>query len=116
LLDGEGTGDHDQPSRFGYRPPVTDAIRQALSDHSSAELRLHAALALAEFTDIDGVLATLGELAVDRNESIDLRYFAFTSLRRAGPTTEYLALLRQLSTDESLGRSARSVLSSRHLE
>lgn len=100
----------------GYRPPVADAIRQVLSGHSSADLRLHAALALAEFTDTAGVLATLGELAVDRSESIDLRYFAFTSLQRAGPTTECVALLRQLSTDETLGRSARGVLSSWHLE
>ena len=99
-----------------YRPPVADAIRQVLSHHSSSELRLHAALALAEFTDIDGVPATLGDLALDQDESIDLRYFAFTSLQRAGATPECVALLRQLSTDETLGRSARGVLSSWHLE
>jgi hypothetical protein len=99
-----------------YRPLVADAIRGVLSEHSRADLRLHAALALAEFTDIAGVLATLGDLALDRNESIDLRYFAFTSLQRAGPTTECVALLRQLSADETLGQSARGVLSSWHLE
>ncbi len=45
------------------------------------------------------------------DEPIDLRYSAFTSLQQAGATPECTALLRQLSTDEALGRSAQSTLS-----
>ncbi len=100
----------------GCRQPVAEAILQILSDHSSPDLRLQTALALAEFTDIDGVPATLGGLALDPDETIEVRYSAFTSLQRAGPTTECVALLRELSADEALGPSARSVLSSWHLE
>ena len=87
-----------------------------LSDRSSPDLRLQAVLALAEFTNIDGVQATLGGLALDPGETIDVRYSAFTSLQRAGPTAECVAILRQLSADGMLGRSARSLLSLWRLE
>jgi hypothetical protein len=42
-------------------------------------------LALAGFTDLEGVVAALGSLALDTAEPIDLRYLAFTSLQRDGP-------------------------------
>jgi hypothetical protein len=98
------------------RQSVAEAVAQVVSDCSSPDLRLQAVLALAEFTDIDGVPATLGGLALDPTETINVRYSAFTSLQRAGAATECVALLRQLSADELLGRSARSVLSSWRLE
>jgi HEAT repeat protein len=98
------------------RALVAESILRILSDHSSECLRAQATLALAEFTDIDNVPAAVGSLALNPRESIDLRYSAFTSLQRAGPTTECVALLRQLSTDEELGGCARGVLSSWHLE
>jgi hypothetical protein len=98
--------------RLGHRdrPSVAEAMLHVLADRSRPELRLQAALALAEFTELDGVLAGLGSLALDAAQPIDLRYSAFTSLQRAGPTSECVGLLRQLLTDEALGRSARSVL------
>jgi len=95
----------------GYRLAVTEALLRLVSDECSPNLRLQAVLALAEFTDIDPVPTALGTLALDPDEPIDLRYSAFTSLQRAGPTTECVALLRQLLTDRALGRSARRVLS-----
>jgi hypothetical protein len=98
------------------RQPVAEAVLRVVSDRTSPDLRLQAVLALAEFTDIDGVPATLGVLTLDPGETINVRYSAFTSLQRAGATTECVALLRQLSADELLGRSARSVLSSWKLE
>ena len=98
------------------RPLVAEAILQVVSDRSSPDLRLQASLALAEFTDIAGVPTRLGRLALDSDEPIDLRYSAFTSLQRAGSTPECVALLRELTTDEMLGRSARSLLSLWHLE
>ena len=82
-----------------------------LSDRSSPDLRLQAVLDLAEFTTIDGVQATFGGLAPDPGETIDVRYSAFTSLQRAGPTATCVAVLRRLSADGMLGRSARSLLS-----
>jgi hypothetical protein len=94
-----------------YRPAVADAILQVVSDQSSPDLRVQAALALAEFTDIDPVATTLGRLALDPKEPIDLRYSAFTSLQQAGPTAECIALYRELLADEALGCSARRVLS-----
>jgi hypothetical protein len=95
---------------------VAEAILQVISDRFSPDLRLQASLALAEFTDIEGVPARLGRLALDSDEPIDLRYSAFTSLQRVGSTPESVALLRQLSRDAALGRSARSLLSLWRLE
>ena len=60
------------------RPLVAEAILQVVSDRSTPDLRLQAVLALAEFTDIDRVPATLGSLALDPGETIDVRYSAFT--------------------------------------
>jgi len=100
----------NRPFIARYRPKVAEALLDVLSDRSLPDLRLQAALSLAEFTDIEGVPSRLGSLALDTHESIDVRYSAFTSLQRAGPTSECVTLLRQLAHDESLGRSARSVL------
>jgi hypothetical protein len=98
------------------RQPVAMAISDVLTGAGTPELRLQAALALGEFTQIDGVLSTLGAVSLAQDESIDLRYAAFTSLERAGPTPDCIALLHQISTDETLGHSARSVLSAWHVE
>jgi HEAT repeat protein len=99
-----------------YRPAIALAILGVLSDQSNADLRVQAALALAVFIDIEGVVSALGNLALKDDEPLDLRYSAFTSLQRAGPAPECVALLRQLLPDEALGRSARSVLTSWRLE
>jgi hypothetical protein len=92
-----------------YRPAIAEAILRVLAERP-LDLRLEAALALAQFTDVDGVVNELGRRALDPDEPIDLRYSAFTSLQQAGATQETVALLQQLSTDEALGRSALSVL------
>jgi len=98
------------------RSLVAAAILQVSSDRSNSDLRLQASLALGEFTDIEGVPTRLGRLALDSEEPIDLRYSAFTSLQRAGPTPECVALVRELAVDEMLGPSARSLLSLWRLE
>src|SRR3984893_12367832 len=96
------------------RPPqrqsVAEAVLQVVSDRSSPDLRLQAVLALAEFTDINGVTATLGGLTLDPGETINVRYSAFTSLQRAGATAECVALLRPLSADNLLARYAPRAL------
>jgi hypothetical protein len=94
-----------------YRAAIADVILRVFAERSSQDLRLEAALALAHFTDVDGVVSDLGRRALDSDEPIDLRYSAFTSLQQAGATPESIVLLQQLSTDEDLGRSARNVLS-----
>ncbi len=98
------------------RPRVAATILQVIADQCSSDLRLQASLALAEFTDIDGVPTSLGRLALDSDEPIDLRYSAFTSLQRAGSTPECVRLVRELTADGVLGRSARSLLSLWRLE
>jgi hypothetical protein len=99
-----------------YRPAVVEVILRILSDSSSPDLRMQAVLALAEFTDLTGVPTVLGHVALDPNEPIDFRFSAFTSLQRAGATTECISVLRQLLTDEAFSRSARRVLSLWSLE
>jgi hypothetical protein len=94
------------------RVSVAESSLQVLPGHSESSLRLQAALVLGDFTDVRGVLDALGALAMDPDEPLELRYNAFTSLQRAGPTPHCLALLQALSSDEILGRSARSVLAS----
>jgi len=89
---------------------VASVLGRLLRRDSGLDLRLQTALALGEFTDVEGVLAALGALAPAADEPIDLRYSAFTSLQRAGPTPECVALLQELSRDETLGRAAVNVL------
>jgi hypothetical protein len=98
------------PLRHPYRLAAAEAMRQVVADRSSPDLRLQTALALAEYVDLAGIPTTLGSLALDTAEPIDLRYSAFTSLQRAGPTPECVGLLRRLLTDDELGPSAGSVL------
>jgi len=109
--------------RLRNRPPTADErsavaarLGELMSNGSSVDLRLEAALALGEFTDIPGVPTALGRLALEPQELLDLRYSAFTSLERAGPTLECVNLLRELSNDEILGRSALSALARWRLE
>jgi hypothetical protein len=92
------------------RPRVAAALVALVEHDASVELRLQAALALGEFTAVAGVVAVLGAVASAPDEVLEIRYAAFTSLDRAGPTPEYLALLRALSGDEMLGSSAHSAL------
>ena len=97
------------------RPAVAKSVAQVLADPSTAELRLQAALALGDFTGIDGVLAILSQIALACDESIDLRYAAFTAIERGGPTPECIAALGRIARDETLGDAARSVLSAWHV-
>jgi len=90
--------------------PVADALGRVLGDRANLELRLEAALALGDFTEVAGVVSVLGAVAVDAGEPLDLRYSAFTSLERAGPSPQIGGLLQQLAADEDLGQSARTLL------
>jgi hypothetical protein len=89
---------------------VAPVLGRLLQREQALELRLQAALALGELIDVGGVVAALGTLALASDEPIDLRYSAFTSVQRAGPTPECVALLRSLSRDETFGRAALDVL------
>jgi hypothetical protein len=92
------------------RDAVGRELSELLVDRGSSDLRVAAALTLAEFTEVPGVSSRLGAVALDPSEQLDLRYSAFTSLQRVGPTPECAALLRQLAHDEALGPSAQSLL------
>ena len=92
------------------RETVAVAMIQVLRVDSSPDLRLQLALALAEFTDIDGVVHMLGSIALNVREQIDLRYTAFTSFERAGPTDERVHVLRQLSANETHPRRVCGVV------
>jgi hypothetical protein len=98
------------------RSSVAAELGELILHGASVDLRLQAVLALGEFTDLSGVLWALGSLALEPHELLDLRYSAFTSLERAGPTPECVNLLCQLSNDEILGRSAQSALARWHLD
>jgi hypothetical protein len=110
LRNGDGLVSNDQ------RSVVARAISVVLTDEPDEQLRLEAALALGEFTQIDGVLSTLGGVALAQNASIDLRYAAFTSLERAGATSASVSLMRVLASDEILGNSARGLMSTWHVD
>jgi HEAT repeat protein len=97
------------------RVAIGRELSKLLLKRTSPDLRLAAALTLAEFTDTPGVPSALGTLALDTSEALDLRYSAFTSLERVGPTPECTLLLQELAHDEALGPSARSLLARWHL-
>jgi len=94
-----------------FRPAIAEAVLPLLVEQRLTDLRLQALLSLADFTEIEAVLSSLGRLALDADEPIDSRYSAFASLQRAGRTPECVGILWQLATDEALGDSAQSVLS-----
>src|SRR3954464_11268853 len=83
------------------RVAASDVMVQALACRPSLDLRLHAALALGDFVDRPTVLGALGVLAADADEPLELRYNAFTSLQRAGPSPCCLEILRGLASDEA---------------
>ena len=89
---------------------VAAALVSLLGETSNANLRTHAVLALGALTDVDGVVPVLGSIALDESAPLDLRYTAFTSLERSGPTEHSIAVLRTLAQDETLGRTARGTL------
>ena len=97
------------------RPTVASALQDLVTDASSEEVRLQSALALGDFTQVEGVLSTLTTVSLARDESIDLRYAAFTSIERAGAAPESVAVLREIARDETLGDAARSVLAAWHV-
>jgi hypothetical protein len=94
------------------RPRVADTIVKLLSERSNTGLCLQSALALGEFTDLPGVVAVLGGLALQCAAPLDLRYAAFTSLQRGGPARDAIEIMSTLTEDEVLGRAASSVLRS----
>jgi hypothetical protein len=83
------------------RGDAADTCCKLLFGASEPDLRLQAAVVLGEFTDIPNVLSALGSVVL-ADEPLDLRYAAFTSAQRSGPTSESLALLHRLSSDETL--------------
>jgi hypothetical protein len=89
---------------------AASAGMSALAAGSDSRLRLRAAIVLGDFVDVDGVLGALGALAAAERESTELRYNAYTSLQRAGPTPACMAVLRSLSDDETFGQSARALM------
>jgi HEAT repeat protein len=93
-----------------YRERAAAAMVQVVADQRSLDVRIEAALALGWFTDIGGVIAVLSRTVADRSLPLDLRYAAFTSMERAGPTTECINVLRKLRTDDMFGATVQSTL------
>ena len=60
--------------------------------------------------ELEGVVGALCTLTGQVEESLEMRYATFIALDRAGPTSEYLALLSHLEADETFGGLARSAL------
>jgi hypothetical protein len=94
------------------RPLVASLVMGLLDERSNLEVCLQAGLALGEFTEVPGVVELLGRVARTTSDSFDLRYSAFISIGRAGPTPDALGVLSQLIDDELLGRSAVSIVQS----
>jgi hypothetical protein len=96
------------------RAEVAEVLRGLLRDRLTTPpgLRAQAALALGDYTDLPQVVADLGAVCGEATDAFDIRYAAFTSLQWAGPIPDCIALLRQISDDETLGHAARSILAS----
>jgi hypothetical protein len=94
------------------RVVAANAALAALAAGSDSRLRLRAAIVLGDFVGLEGVLSALGTVTTGEAEPTELRYTAYTSLQRAGPTTACLAILGSLAEDEMFGSSARSLMAS----
>jgi hypothetical protein len=119
-----GDAGEPEPVRIDAQRRLSDAalsgdqrrrVGQAVSEvvaHEPGEgrLRLEAALALARFTDIGGAVDALRAVVLDESAPCELRYYAFTSLHSAGPTSEIVELLHRLMADEEFGRCAQGLL------
>jgi hypothetical protein len=92
------------------RARAAEALMRLSMRESTPEVRMHAVVALGEFTDVAEVVGALGRIALDQAAALDLRYGAYTSVEQCGPTPESIALLRRLLDDQTLGRTARSAL------
>ena len=95
----------------GDRNRVAGACLAALAPASDSRIRLRAAIVLGDFVDNERVLDALGTVAAEC-ESTELRYNAYTSLQRAGPTIACVDMLRLLCADKAFGPSARALLAS----
>jgi hypothetical protein len=98
------------------RAETAETLRRLVRDRMTASLslRTEAAMSLGDYTDLPHVVADLGAVCAESTDSFDVRYAAFTSLQCAGPVPDCVALLQQISDDETLGQSARSILASWH--
>lgn len=90
---------------FGAR-----ALEQVLDEPLSWEVRLPAVVALADFTDVDGIPTCLGRVALNSSDAPDTRYSALMALERVGSKPEVTTLVQQLLGDELLGQLAQSLL------
>jgi hypothetical protein len=96
----------------GDRLRAAHACLAALAPDADSRLRLRASLVLGAFVDLDGVLDALGAVAAAECEPTELRYNAYASLQRAGPTSACLDILRVLRADEIFGQSVRALMAS----
>ncbi len=94
----------------GERELAASAGLMVLAPGSDGQIRLRAAIVLGEFVDVEGVLSRLGTLAAADFEPTELRYNAYTSLQKAGPTADCVGILRLLDDDETFGQSARALM------
>jgi hypothetical protein len=86
--------------------------RLMLVESSHLELRNQSALVLGKFVDVPGVVDALGALLTDTAAPAELRYNAFTSVYLRGPSADSVELLSRLSSDETLGPCAQTLLRS----
>jgi hypothetical protein len=94
------------------RAEIANALMRVVGDAGSdqRDLRVQVSLALGDCTDVPGVVTRLGAICASVDEVFEVRYAAFTSVERSGPTAEAVEILRQLCVDETLGRSAEGML------
>ena len=95
-----------------HRVEIAQVLTRIVSDAtaSDSELRLEATVALGDCIDIPGVMAELCAVCAEPGELFDVRYAAFLSLQRGGPTPEAIDALTRLSSDETWGLSAQGIL------
>jgi HEAT repeat protein len=92
------------------RAAVGRALLRVLEDDEDDQVRAYAARALANFTAIPGVLASVGALVQDHDEDEDVRHNAFFAIERSSPTEEAIDLLTNLLTSDDFKEGAARVL------
>jgi len=92
------------------RNRVAESIRIVMLTSIDDLVRSYAGMAGASYMDFDGVARLMEQIVQDAKAPEDLRYSAFGAIRRAGPSTTRIQVLRALLGDEAFKKSAARVL------
>jgi len=87
------------------------AIATVLRKSEEILVRNYAAMAAAQYMDLEEVSDTVAHILLDENEDFDLRWNAFAAIKSDGPSQRSIELLSRLRLEQEFEKSSERVLS-----